>query len=80
MLSTIQKFQSELSVEVHRLSHVLDCQVDRSEVLYFHAAENGPGGGLGGLGLGGGGAGGLGRGPSFMTASTKFILSSRTSA
>ncbi len=63
MFSTIQKFQSELSVEVHRLSHVLDCQVDRPEVLYFHDAENGPGGGLGGLG---GGAGGLGGRLSFM--------------
>jgi len=68
MFSTIYKFQSELSVEFHRLSHVLDCQVDRSEVLYFHDAENGPGGGLGSLGIGGGGAGGLG-GLSFMTAS-----------
>ena len=69
MFSTIQKLQSELSVEIHRLSHVLDCQVDRSAVLYFHDAESGPGGGLGGLGIGGGGAGGLGRGPSFITAS-----------
>jgi hypothetical protein len=68
MFSTIHKFHSELSVEVHRLSHILDYQVDRSAVLYFHDAENGPGGGLGGLGIGGGGAGGLGS-LSFMTAS-----------
>ncbi len=54
-------------VEVHRSGHVLDCQGDRTDVLYFHDAENGPGGGLGGLGVGGGGAGGLGRGGlSFM--------------
>jgi len=68
MFSTIHKFQSEPSVEIHRLSHILDCQVDRSAVLYFHDAESGPGGGLGGLGIGGGGAGGFG-GFSFMTAS-----------
>ncbi len=37
-------------------------------MLYFHDAENGPGGGPGGLGLGGGGAGGLG-GLSFMKPS-----------
>jgi len=54
MFSTIEKFQFELSVEVHRLSHVLDCQGDCTDVLYFHDAESGPGGGLGGLGRGGG--------------------------
>ncbi len=78
MLSTIHKFQAELSEEVHRLSHVLDCQVDLTEVLYFHDAESGPGGGLGGLGIGGGGAGGFG-GLSFMTAS-KALGSSAASA
>jgi len=66
MFSTIEKFQAELSVEVHRLSHVLDCQGDCTDVLYFHDAESGPGGGLGGLGRGGGFGG---SGLSFMTAS-----------
>jgi len=64
MFSTIQKFQSEIFVEIHRSTHVLDYQGDRTDVFYFHDAESGPGGGLGGLGMGGGGAG-LG-GLSFM--------------
>jgi len=57
------------------LSHVLDCQGDRTDVLDFHDGENGPGGGLGGLGRGGGFGG---SGLSFMTAST--VLNSSAAA